>query len=265
MVNFQVCQSCLYCLHKLWLFGLLVKDGRLLDSLRHIDTVKTPLFAQFAGQAGIRPVDGLVVDHLAQFQQEFLARQVVEPVNHHQVVASPVGPPMGPVVQGGLGQLLQLVPEIVQHQPGNPFIPGSSIILLQKFQHHHLRPPIFCIVALQPWLGTPVGNRTKIAIRLLAVQRPFYPGFDFVYKHLILQNIGQREQSIDPVGAPLPHIAIPSQPAVPLAHHCFIDLVEMTRHPVLLAHQLILQPSFGGNRSQRQLQVGLGKKGGTVV
>ena len=46
-----------------------------------------------------RPVKGLLVDKLAQFQQERFAGDVVEPIDNHEVVATAAFSPEGPVAK----------------------------------------------------------------------------------------------------------------------------------------------------------------------
>lgn len=77
-----------------------------------------------------RPVERLPVDQVAQLQQEFVARDVVKPVDDAQVVAAALFAPESPVPQRGLRKLAQLVTEIGAHQFDDALVaPSPSSIV----------------------------------------------------------------------------------------------------------------------------------------
>src|SRR3546814_19118277 len=73
---------------------------------------------------------------------------VIQPVNGLQVVARTEFGPKGPMAEGLLVERIQLVTEIVGHQPHHPYIAGGRIILLQNLEYNHFGPPIVRIAAL---------------------------------------------------------------------------------------------------------------------
>ena len=77
---------------------LLIIDHRLLESLSQIDTVHTQLAHQFIPmQEDLCPVERLLMDQFTQIQQELIPGNVIEPIDYHQVVATTLLTPEGPV------------------------------------------------------------------------------------------------------------------------------------------------------------------------
>jgi hypothetical protein len=89
---------------------------------------------------GVR--EGLMVQQLAQFEEERFAGQVVEPVDHHQVVRAAPIRPEAPVVERRFGELTKLVAEVTSHEIDDALVCRSAVILLKHLEHDHARPPI---------------------------------------------------------------------------------------------------------------------------
>ena len=186
----------------------------------------------------------------SQFEEVRFTRKVIEPIHIRQVVAGPEFAPESPVPQWGVWQLLQLVPEIFIEQFNHPAVAGCRMILAEYFQHDHLGPPVAAVVALQSRFGGIIGRRAKIAVGLLAVKCPFYPGLGLFYQFPVIQDVGQRQQAIDPVRSPFPLVAIAPEPSISGPHHFGIQCVELSGRSLLLPDQHLPQPPFRMDRAQ---------------
>ena len=161
---------------------------------------------------------------VAQFQQEFVARDIVEPVYHAQVVAAALLAPERPVPQRGFRQLAQLVAEIAGYQFDDAFVPRGRVILLQHLEHDHLGPPVAGVVALYGGaFERTVFRRAEIAVGPLAADGPLDPRAGLFYQLPVVEDVGQRQQPVEPVGAAFPDVAVAAQPAVARTHHLGID------------------------------------------
>ena len=245
----------------------LVVDHRLLDPLREVHAVQREGRRDHlpAGEDA-RPVERLPVDQVAQLQQEFVARDVVKPVDDAQVVAAALFAPESPVPQRGLRKLAQLVTEIGAHQFDDALVARRRVVLLQHLEHDHLGPPVAGVVALYGRaFERTVFRRAEIAVGLPAAERPLDPGAGLFDQPFVAEDIGQRQQPVDPIGAAFPDVAVAAQPAVARAHHFGVDRIEVPRQPVGLALQLVAEPSFGADGAQRKFYEGLFAQRGAVV
>ena len=164
----DVCACRFEGLEELRVVRLLVIDGGFLEALTQVDAVQ----AELSGEVGACledacPVEGLAVEELPQFEQEGLARQVVEPVDGLQVVAAAALAPEGPMAQWRLGQLLELVAEVAGHELQDALVARGAVVLLHDFQDDHLGPPVVRVVALQSGLVGSVGIGAEVARLLL--------------------------------------------------------------------------------------------------
>ncbi len=105
---------------------LLVINQGFLDPLCQVHTVEAPGSRKMVpAQECLRKIEGLLMKQIRQFEEEGFTGNVVQPVNHHQVIAGAEFPPEGPVPQGCFGKMLQLVPEVggqeVDHPCGLPW------------------------------------------------------------------------------------------------------------------------------------------------
>ena len=82
------------------IFVLLVINDRFFEALPQIDTVEAMLPAQMVLiQENIRPIEGLPVNQFAQVQQKRVASDIIQPINHHQVIPAALFAPIGPMPQ----------------------------------------------------------------------------------------------------------------------------------------------------------------------
>ena len=237
--------------------ALLPVNHRFLETLAEIDAMEAVRAAQVvAVQESPRPVERLLMDQLAQFEQEFLPREVVEPIDHREVVAAADAPPFGPVVEGRPGKLRQLVAEIAAHEIQDARIARRRMVLLQHFEDHHARPPVTSLVALQSRFGRTVGHGSEIAVGRLRRQRPFDPRLHLGDQPPVFENVGQRQQAVDPVGTALPHVAVASEPAVARAHDLRVERIEVSGHAVAHPHKLFVEPARRLHGADRQFGIG---------
>ena len=72
-----------------------------------------------------------------------------------------------------------------------------------------------------------VGRIAEIAVLPGGVQHGMDPFQCLINQYLVIQDIGQGQQAVDPVGAPLPGVAVPAEPGVVVPDDRRIQAVEM--------------------------------------
>ena len=100
-----------------------------------------------------------------------------------------------------------------------------------------------------------VGRIAEIAVLPGGVQHGMDPFQGLVNQHFVIQDIGQGQQAVDPVGAPLPSVAVPTEPGVVVPDDRRIQAVEMACQPVPLPFQLVQQPSLRPHGAKRQFRI----------
>ena len=236
--------------------GILPPDRRSLESLAQVHTMDTSLGREDAAileKAG--PVRSLRMNDFSKLQKELLAGKVIEPVNHVQVVGPAPLAPVRPVVQGFFLEVFQLIPEIAEQAIRDAGIAGGAVILPQDFEGHHLGPPVVGLASLETVNEGMVLSRPQIPVGLLGRKDGFHPDPGLGDKAPVLKQISQGQEAIYPVGAPLPCIAVSTQPCVVLPHHLGIDLIQVTGKAIGLPLQLLLQPPPGLNGAQGQFRI----------
>lgn len=213
----------------------------------------------------IDEAETLLMKQMPQFEQESISCEVVEPVDGLQVVAGTIFGPAAPVAQRLLGQGVQLIAEILGEEADYSLISRGRVVLLHDFQHHHARPPVVRVVALQSRFARIVLGGAEEAVFALALQGPFYPGLHFSFQSFIVQYVGKGQQSVNPVRAALPLVAVAAQPAVAFAHHQGVEYIHLPAGTVLLAHEHLLQPALRTDAAQRKLHQGFAEEGIAVV
>ncbi|MNL43298.1 hypothetical protein D3C87_1658050 [compost metagenome] len=119
--------------------------------------------------------------------------------------------------------------------------------MFQNFKHHHFGPPVSAVVALHAGLVAVIFGGAKITVGLLARNGPFYPRFGFGDKFFVVEDICERQQSVNPVGTAFPLVAITPQPAVAFAHYERVKFVEFAGGAVFLADEHFFEPALGLN------------------
>jgi hypothetical protein len=108
------------------------------------------------GEFGL-PVVSLLVEELSEFDEVGVAAAVVEPEHAHYFVM-PAEP--APVAQRARGQLRELIGEVALHDGDDAPVACSFLILRERFEHDHARPPVV------------VRGRADHAVWLLVVEGP---------------------------------------------------------------------------------------------
>ena len=246
-------------------FGLrpLPPDHGLLETLAEVDAVQGVLPGEnvLSGK-DFGPGLGLPVDQVAQFQQERLSGAVIQPPDHLQVVSAPPLAPVGPVLQRVLRKLLQLVAEVVGHHAQDPLVGGSHVVLFQDFEGDHLGPPVFGFSALEALDVGPGDAVAEVAIFLCGSQHRLDPLQGLRDQGLVIQQISEGQQPVDPVGPPFPSVPFAADPGIVVAHDRGIERIQVASHPVPLALQLVEEPALGPDGAEREFGIGvLGKRG----
>ena len=185
------------------------------------------------------PVGALVVQRARERQQPRVACPVVKPDDRQQLVGPAID---GPLMQRPLASLVQVIGEVLRQRGDDARIAGGVGVLRQHLQHHHRRPPVG------------VRRRPERAGRRLVRQRPLDVLVCLGNEGVILQQVSERQQSVEIVRAPLPAFARAAEPSAVRAD-IRPDLVEMSRQAAGLNLQLTPEPALrpdGAKRQQRE-------------
>ena len=159
------------------------------------------------------------------------------------------------MTQRSLWEIRQLVAEIaVQHVEG-ALVARGFIVLLENLQGHHLGPPVVRLAPLQAFYVGMVGAVAEVALGRGGRNHRLHPALRLGYQRLVVQQVGQGQQAVDPVGTALPGVAFAAQPGVVVSYHFGIELVQMPGHTVGLGPELPEQPAFGLYRPDREAGV----------
>ena len=220
--------------------GLEEELGRLAEALGDVDVVPVRQVVLHP------PVGGAAVDLPCCFEEGGIAGAVEEPVDAEEVVATAhLLPVMGehPLV-GHRG----LVGEVLLHQLQHPGVLRLLVEGLQAEQHEHVGPVVAGAV-LEPLVGP------EVAVGALAGERAFDPGAGFGDHLRVVEEVGQFDVSLEPVGHLFPAVlsfAVLAEPGVVFLLQPFADLAELAGQPVALALEHLPQPAAGFHRADRQ-------------
>src|SRR5579863_8055327 len=114
-----------------------------------------------------------------------------------------------------------------------------------------MRPPVVAVVSLQTRFTRIILIRSEITIWALAGKRPFDKRLCLGDELLVMEDISQRQQTVQPIRPTLPLIAIPAAPAVANPHHLRIKTVEMPGGALRLSDQHLPQPTLWSDGAQR--------------
>lgn len=157
-----------------------------------------------------------------------------------------------------LGQLLELKPEVAGERLDHARIAGGVVVLLQHFQHDHFRPPVAAGAALDAGLigwGRFERDRAEISILALIGEGPFDPLVGLGQEGIVLEQVCQWEEAIDPVGSAFPSVAVTAEPTVAWADHLGVEGIEVSGHTV--GHRLQLMPEPASCLDSAQGQFGI--------
>jgi hypothetical protein len=107
-------------------------------------------------------------------------------------------------------------------------------------------------------------TRADVAVVFLVGERPLDPAHGLGFEILVAEEFGERIESVDPVGAALPGVAVAAEPSVAGAADFRIPAVEVAGHALGHALEFIEQPGLGFDRSEREFRVGFFSERGAV-
>ena len=73
------------------------------------------------------------------------------------------------------------------------------------------------VVSLETRFRTSVGVRPEISVRLLGTKDGLNPDLSLILQSLVIKNIRQRKQAVNPVRSSLPSVSVTAQPGVTFA------------------------------------------------
>ena len=188
-----------------------------------------------------RPINGLLQQFIAELEQRLLAGDVVEPLHNLDVVS---GSGNRPQPQRLFVQIAIHISKIAVHKAEHALIAGGGKILLQALEHDHARPPVLII------------RRAEETILPLRRKRPFDKLHRGVFKFLVAQLPGQRQQSVQIIRAAFPALALTAHPGI--VPHAVPDAGQVagdgTRHHALGTEQVA--SGLDGPHGQRRKCIG---------
>ena len=182
------------------------------------------------------PVEALGMKLARQVEERGVAGAVVEPDDAQHLFGPAV---LGPRAQRALRRLLQVVLEVLAHDRNDAGVTGHFLVLRERFEHDHVRPPIG------------IGNAADRAVFPLVLERPVDPLLRLGDQRLVFEEVGQRQETIQVVRPSLPALTWAAEPGA-VRPDIRPDLLEVAGEPVGLDAQLLLQPATRLHRAERQ-------------
>ena len=114
--------------------------------VHHMRGQRELLLVYFRPKCKVRELPFPIVPLLAQLarqvEQARLTRSIVEPEHADHFIAPPEH---GPFLERARFHHAQLVSEVAPHQWNHAGVAGGFVILRQRFQHDHIRPPVLVL------------------------------------------------------------------------------------------------------------------------
>jgi len=196
----------------------------------------------------VRPIVSLVVQPANEVQKFGIAIAVIKPYEGQGLV---LPAPYGPLFQRIAVELGGLVGEVAFHQWDNPRVGGRLLVLREGLQHHKLRPPVGIV------------HRTDRAIRALIGQRPVEPLSGACDEDRIIEQIRQRNQTVEIVRPALPTLTRAAQPST-FRPELLPDFLNMSGEAVSLDLKLPFKPAPWPHGGEGQEPVRSGSQRGPV-
>ena len=117
--------------------------------------------------------------------------------------------------------------------------PVNFLVLRQRFEHDHARPPVV------------IRARADHAVGRLVREGPVDILLRFCFQARVVEQVCERNEAVQEVGAALPGFAGAAQPAA-VGANIGPGLVQMSAEAVGLDLELAAQPSGGANGAERQ-------------
>ena len=220
----------------LYIVGSLPPDNRFLEAVGQVYGMHRILGTELVGLTPEHccPRSCLAVDEVAEFKEELVSGDVVEPIHHIKIVATSPFAPEGPMVERLLRKISQLIPEVSGHHIDDALVTGRHIVLLEDLEGNHLRPPVLGLSSLESLdvlAGDPVA---EISVLVNHCQHSLRPHCSLLYKFLVTKEICKRHKTVEPIWSTLPGVAFTAYPGVVGSHHLGIQFIQMAGHSVLL-------------------------------
>ena len=206
------------------------------------------------------PVCGIAVDLRAQLEEEFLAGEVIEPVNTGEIVAGPLVLPEGQE-EIGIGDG-QLPAEVFAHQVKDAFIAGIFIVRLQYVEHDHIGPDVGFAADVRQ-----VRTRAEVTIFPLAGYSCLEPLAGLFDDALITQDVSDIAEALEPVRDLFPGavaFAFGAEPGVIVFFEEPADFEQVPCIAVSLKLELPADPALRPDGTDGQLYKGARRQRRTV-
>ena len=186
------------------------------------------------------PVEGLVVKALhpqgvGQVQQPVFGAALIQPVDGDEALEPPGG---GPVKQGVDLDVGMEVAQGPVHGLLHPGVLGALLVDHQHLAQEEQRPHVVVGALLQ-------GAGANPAVLLLLGQNGVDVALGPGLQVLVLQQPGQGDEPIQPIGDALPAVLIAANPAA--VAYVGPDFIQVAAQAVCLNAQLAFQPALGFN------------------
>ena len=212
-----------------------VHDGEDLEALLGVDDVVGTQPRLLV--VDLFPVEGLLVEELAQVKEGLVSRLLIEPQHREDIVSAADSRPGGQLF--GL-QRLGLPGKVVLQEGDHPRVFRGIVVLLQRHEHGH-QGPVVQLVGV-------VCQRAEGPALHLTLKRPVDPLLGLGLHVVIIQYVGRGNETAGVVGASLPIFARAAQPAravialgLAVGRECF----KLFGYLFGLEEQLVLQPTCG--------------------
>ncbi len=178
------------------------------------------------------PVVALVERLPRQLQEPGLFRPVVEPEEGDGEVGDAEA---GPAIHGLPGNDRVDLAAAPEHRRDDPRVAGGFLILGQGLEQREERPDVVGLVLLE------VADGSEPSVGLLVIQDVVDRVFDLRLERWVVEEIGQGDESVEPVGDALPALGLAAEPGALL--DVGPEFVEMPAQAVGLDAELGLEPA----------------------
>jgi len=191
----------------------------------------------------VHPVVALLMEEAGEVEQIKRASAVVEPDDAERFI---LPPELAPVTEGTFGEFGELVAEVAVDEGDDARIAGELLILREGFEGDELRPPVVA------------GGGTDHAVGGLMRKNPVDVLLGFCFQVGIVEEVRERDEAVEEVGAALPGFACAAEPAA-VGADVGPGLVEVAAEAACLDLELTAEPSGGthGAEGQREESAGL--------
>ena len=189
----------------------------------------------------VRPVDGLLLQLLAQLDQVLLTGDVVQPQRDFHVLRTAGHRPL---LQRVVGQVLVLILEEAIHQHQHALVVAGGEVAAQRAQGQHQRPVIVVVLGAEP------------AVLPLTGENPLHHAGGAVLVILAAQRPAQRDESLQIVGR-AGEVAVGAAPPFTAFVGLGADGSKVPGDALGLGADLVQQPVLRMDGAHRQRREGV--------